>query len=1017
VLQFGQTSIDDFSFGDGPEPLLTAPIITDGSTYVVSIPEALLVAATHYVVSSAVTRDEADVLASLYRDAVHHSMLISLKFSGSELLDYQFQTPLRILGCEDALLSIDSDKLMYVLLLVDTFDDYETGKISSTWHTPGLEAQIVARFREIEAEIYSKSPPPNELLCLLVTEGVGRVHTMGFDREPTQVSEFLQVNAHDLETIALLEGSNHLALWRFAVKSNLIRKTLKVFSWSTLDEFALYRKNKFSYYLSDEKPYNLISVAPDFSAPLRVEVLRTHDRHTVPSYRKGHFIEVSSVHLTTKIPLYQPFPPLGRRLECYVEGYSIPIWVIGAVPTRGTPLHSVYYEFCTTIGYWFWQITPSLGPILAQTGLSLLTLIVQLPVDADFASRAATGNDKEPPISVHPEPADSRVLIELRPGVSRLLGTVDNEGERTLVTKILSGVAQISPELSQSLTEAKINAIVKDHAPLGQKRMLLMLDVAANPQLDPRSIPPYRPIQVGEIDEALDVVGDHFTKTLAKPVGKVPKEQRNEILNEAVTILYKSLVKLIGTLDPKGLLEWLVAQHEAVVREDAFRHLTIPTRLACFEHDPEVVSNLQKELPVISQTALASRFLIEYVVARPPSGFRRISDGFNDQLRGLAYEIITFGMHSDSVHYELSNLKLSILPSGRLGVIDDEYNSALEAHQGDYTTTQIATAYRNFGRSWRRQAKSAREDPTRLSQIDAACTAEFGFPMTAVMDFAAALHNLGYEIDPGVVVAPVERVLERVSKALSWERSRTQRVLDFLSLQERADFLQPPPGVKRESVYPWRFSRPLSYIRRPLLLRTQGRGTEVIWGNRHLESSRRNFASVVLGGKFHPTSKEMKLLMGEMRNQEGKEFNARVAKFFEERRHTAVKDKVKAIDKLGLANLGDIDVLAADMGRRVLYVVECKDLTMARTPYELATEIRELITGTESEKSAVEKHIARVNFIRVHLAATITWLGGNPTYSWKIHPIIVVNEPLMSPRMHECPLPVISIDLLDEQLR
>jgi len=263
--------------------------------------------------------------------------------------------------------------------------------------------------------------------------------------------------------------------------------------------------------------------------------------------------------------------------------------------------------------------------------------------------------------------------------------------------------------------------------------------------------------------------------------------------------------------------------------------------------------------------------------------------------------------------------------------------------------------------------------------------------MTAVMNFVAALHNLGYEIDPGVVVAPVERVIERLSKALSWERGKTQRIFDFLSLQERADFLQPPVGVKRESVYPWRFSRPLSYIRRPLLLRTRGGGTEVIWGNRHLESSRKNFVSVVLGGKFQPTSPEMKLLMGEMRNQEGKEFNARVMRFFQARHHTAVKDRVKAIEKLSLANLGDIDVLAADLERRILYVVECKDLTMARTPYELATEIRELITGTESEKSAAEKHIARVNFIRAHLAATIRWLGGNPASSWKIHPIIVVN--------------------------
>lgn len=1017
VLQFGQTTIDDFSFGDGPEPLLMAPIISNGNTYIVSIPEALLIAATHYVVSSAAKRGEADVLANLYRDTVHHSMLVSLRFSGSKLLNYQFQTPLGIAGCKEALFSIDSDKLMYVLLVVDTFDSYETDKISGTWHTPDLGAQIAARFKEVEAEIYSRPSAPNELLCLLVNEGVGRVHFIGFEDEPTLVSEYLQVNAHDLETIALLEGSNHLALWRFAVKSNLIRKTTEVFSWSRLDEFGLYRKNKFSYYLSDEKSYNLISVGLDFSAPLRMEVLRKHDRHTVSSYRMGDFIEVSSVHATSKIPLYQPFPPSGRRIECYVEGYPIPIWVIGAVHSRGTPLHRLYYEFCTMIGYWLWQVAPSLAAILgrAASALPLLTVMVQLPADANFAG-AARVDDAEAPISVRPEPAESTVFVDLKSGIARLLGTSDNEGERKLVTQILLGIAQLSPELSRSLTAKRVSAMVDQHVPLGPKKMLLMLNVALTPQLDPRSIPPYRPIQVGEIDDVLDTVGHHFTKTVAMPAGPVPKEKRNEILKQAVTILYKRLEKLVGTLNPKGLLEWLVAKHEAVVREDAFLRLTIPTRLACFGSDPEVVRNLQKELPLISQTALASRFLIEYVVARPPSGLRRISDGFNDQLRGLAYEIITFGMHSDSVKYELSNLELSILPSGRLGIADDQYKSALEAHLGDYTTTQIVTASRRFGRSWERPTRSPDGDSPHVGKLDAACIAEFGFPMTAVLEFVGVLHRLGYEIDPGVVVAPLEQVVKRASEALSWDEAKAQQILDFLSLKERADFLQPPAGMKRESVYPWRFSRTLSYLRRPLLLRGQGAGTEVVWGNRHLESSAKNFVSVVMGGKFHHTSSEMKLLMGQMRNREGKEFNARVAALFKERRRTVVQEKVKAIGRLNLANLGDIDVLAADLGQRILYVVECKDLAMARTPYELSTEIRELILGTDSEKSAVDKHIARVNFVRAHLKETVRWLGGNPLSSWKVYPIVVVDEPLMSPRIQDSPLPVIAIDLLREKL-
>ena len=126
---------------------------------------------------------------------------------------------------------------------------------------------------------------------------------------------------------------------------------------------------------------------------------------------------------------------------------------------------------------------------------------------------------------------------------------------------------------------------------------------------------------------------------------------------------------------------------------------------------------------------------------------------------------------------------------------------------------------------------------------------------------------------------------------------------------------------------------------------------------------------------------------------------------------------MKSLGGLSLANLGDVDVVAADIGCRILYLVECKDLSMARTPYELATEIRELILGSDNDKSAVEKHSARVDFIRQHAQTAVEWMGGNPRSAWKISPILVVDEPLMSPRMERCPIPVVAIDLLDKYLK
>ena len=804
--RFGEISVNDFSFGDGPEPLLIKPILTDGTMFVVAIPEALLVAIKHYVLSLAVRCNQIQALAILYLDAVFHSVLASIRRNGGKRVKVDLRTALNIPGCREALFKIDRDKLMYVLLMVDTFEAYEPDTASGMWDTTSLVPQIVTRFREIEADIYSRWPAINELLCVLVNEGVGRTHILAFEDEPTLASEFLHLNAHDLETISLLEDSSHLTLWRFARKFNSIRKVAKVMSWSTLDEFGLYRKNKCSYYLTDDKPYNVISIAPDYSASLRVKVLEIHDRHTVPHHTPDNYIEVSTIHATNKIPLYEPLHHLNKTVACFVEGYAVPVWIVGADNTHGAPNHRTSFEFCGAIGYWLWQFLPMLGPIIADVRDSINSVTIRVFVQAESnSSTSDSENGKHVSIAALSEQGNCEIAIKLEPGIWGMFGTPDNEGERILMCAVLEGMAQLSPELNRALSKENITKIVDKFCPHGTKKMLLMVDIGRNPRLDPRSIPPFRPIQPGELDDTLDVVGDHLIKAQAMPVGPIAREKTNETLNACVGILYKRLQVLVATLDPDQLLEWLVAQYEAVVREDALQQLTITTRLSCFGQGSEMIAQLQKRMEVIAQTAIASRFLIEYVVARPPSGLRKISDSLNDQLRALACEITTFGMDSDLVKYDLAEVRLSVLASGRLGIVNSQYREALEAHSLDYTNSQIAVNSRRFGRHWSGGADPGGNKVDMRERLDIGCKAEFGFTMTELMEFMESVITVGYEIDPGVVVAPQKFVVEEICKDRNWDTEKTQRMLEFLALRERTDFLQPPPGFKREHIYPWRF--------------------------------------------------------------------------------------------------------------------------------------------------------------------------------------------------------------------
>ena len=119
------------------------------------------------------------------------------------------------------------------------------------------------------------------------------------------------LTAHDLHTITVLEGGNPLVLWRFTEQSNNIRKTTEIQSFSALDEFGSYRKSNYSYYFGDEKPPNFIWIGTEFSGGLRREALKKRDWHVVKYHDNRSFVEVTTLHGTTEIPIYVPVSLFG----------------------------------------------------------------------------------------------------------------------------------------------------------------------------------------------------------------------------------------------------------------------------------------------------------------------------------------------------------------------------------------------------------------------------------------------------------------------------------------------------------------------------------------------------------------------------------------------------------------------------------------------------------------------------------------------------------------------------------
>ena len=288
---------------------------------------------------------------------------------------------------------------------------------------------------------------------------------------------------------------------------------------------------------------------------------------------------------------------------------------------------------------------------------------------------------------------------------------------------------------------------------------------------------------------------------------------------------------------------------------------------------------------------------IEYVTAKPPSGKRIMSLEAYDRLVALASEIISFGQLSDTVRYSIANVNLSILPSGRLGIGRDQFQVAREAFLPVHAHGEIARAMRGFRRYWRAPDREP-EKSTLADDMNAATRAEFGFSLTEIGQFLGECLAVGREINPAVCCLPAARLRAQVANTLGWAEGHAERMIDLLFLGPRPCYLPPPKPFKNEDVYPWRYNRELSYLRRPFLRRDTAEGPELVWGPRQLFATHENLLGLCMTGRLRAKSTEMKSLTGRLLNEQGEHFNDEVAAVLSRDGKLLVRPRLKKIPAL-----------------------------------------------------------------------------------------------------------------------
>ncbi len=392
-----------------------------------------------------------------------------------------------------------------------------------------------------------------------------------------------------------------------------------------------------------------------------------------------------------------------------------------------------------------------------------------------------------------------------------------------------------------------------------------------------------------------------------------------------------------------------------------------------------------------------------------------------DALLACASEVVQHGFLSDGIASGLSEAEISFLPSGRLGIQrDDRYGQASKLFRDIQGRQRMHNAAAEFSRHWsgRNAGSPSNID---LAQFNAADFDEFLVTVEELGNLVDVLVNFGFEqSDEEPQRFLREEVVDKLTAELSWDRNRINTVLDNFALRSRTSFI---PEKRLRDVFPWRFTRKLSYLSRPLVDWRDDGQRYLIWGTRNLSRLGLYLVSQCMNGRYEADRPAMRAYIGTIRSQEPHKFGTEVAESIR-RVHPnwTVEERVTSVGARRLQRnngeeIGDVDVLAISPDSKTIYPIEVKDLSLARTPQEMASENERLFVGKKSDKSTMTHHLERAEWIKANLSHILARFGVSSRGRWTVEPLIVTSQPLMTALMRTSPIPVIDFGQLMRRLK
>jgi len=1001
------------------------PLIAVKDGIILYMPTGVLNALIVYIYQKAKEHNCYDELMELLYERQFHLACVALAKTGWLATDIKLPELKDPLPIKEGVFQFDKQKLAYVCYIKTGESPVPTKESISTAKSPDpyedRTAQVVQYLSTLEAA------QPFGVFCLYVIGETANDYSFMWSK-PSAGNQSLALKYRELWTITHSSNVNSLTLWKFAKCYSRTNELARIMTMGgAMDAYAIYRKNHGSLLHSDEEnPLGgMFMIVNGGSDDFRREVQKQQHEHAVPIFYQEKMAFAKVTRYKDYAPIYVE-REVSDAFRIIIENYKMPIWLTNPQTKAGKESWGTYT--CEAVAFWLNKMEVLLAPYINEQ--SFIQFEIEIRV-ADELTKAEQFIIKEVALS------DIKLPCEIVPPTLRItipfdyiyaVMLSDNSADKILMKAVLQGIVDYI-KASGNTTELNndiINEIIVQTLQPAGAKMLLFSDASSNIKMDDRNLPPIRYVQDTDVSYILDNLVSYLPQGYVVPTNIPDKKDKIKLCDDIVTALIAQITSRLATFDGPGLLQWCIKLNEKCIQLREFREIVIPAKIACFsDFQTEVEQLLDGEKNIVI-TSHAVRTLIEFVTINIPKGTKWPNFDDIDELLALTNQLTEWGALSEAMRMGIDDPEMGLLPSGRIGTDKTVEREAFKPYAVAKTESAVFKNIEDFETNYVSVRKTGDALETEESKkLDAAHKAEFGITLTVLSKIIGALVNEGFINAQSCMELEESALISILSQIEGVSADDIDTALNLLTLLERKSIGVPPDGYTAVDIFPWRYNRPISYIRRPLVKLQKDDAIYYYYGYRHLMQFIDNlfyllYSSKLPGGK----SEEMKSWLATASGDKGNPFREAVKNWFEENsdyeviQHEVTMDK--DVSKMHIETekpYGDIDLLVIDHSNRIIYPIECKNIQGGRNVHEMKVEMDDYLGRDGKDKKAkMRKHVDRNEWLNANKDSLKNLIPDAENYTIKSFILTADEIPLAYLKKDDLPLPIKSFAFLRKNL-